>query len=331
MPKPKKIRDSEVEEDMSSIIDQIMNPYSKQAEPILDVLPADLPSTLLMAAQIEDAYNFRNLIEYVRPHNIDANLCFTSRGIEYMRSNGLETVFNTFLIRSTDIQYYISDAENEITVGINLNTVSNVTKNIGKKEVFRLFYCMDTRDKLFYEIATYTHLGLNVQSRGIIAIKQVDSFPALLPDYGEKPIYVGSTAQFCHNCSIMVNQADFNVSNIRIVCYERGLHLESIDNYGQVIHVLPFGPSRIKLIKSIGENIRCLDITKNAPDVDFGSIITTINVKKQVIRCLSKMANISENGGLLRIYALPDEAVKFQMSIGHCGVFETFIKQHQTE
>ena len=307
-----------------NLVDIIIDNYmGSKFEPTADENKYLEDGELLFSAQLDEAYHFRNLFEYLRVANIDANMYFTKDKIEYACSNGIETILNRFTILTVDIPYYFNSIYKDVIVGINLGTFARTTKNIGKKDAFKIFMVKGI-NKLFYEIITTTNSGMTTQSTGSIDVKEVEEVPMTFPtDSDAPPIQSMPISIFCHNCSVLSN---LRCNKVKISAFKNGMKFEGIDNYNQVQNVQRFYPSKMKLVDNKIDHTLGVDIFKNAADADIGELVQSVKVPMLTIKWISKLSNISPHGGRLLVYAEDNKPIKLSGMIGFYGNFEIFIK-----
>lgn len=283
---------------------------------------------LLFSVQFDDAYHIRNLFEYLRVISIDANLIFSKNSIECSCANGIRTILNKFVIRTSDLPYYFNDVYKDVAVGVNLGSFARTTKNIGKKDAFKMFMIMGI-NKVFYEIIATTNSGMMTQSSGSIDVKVVDDMDVTFPtEFDQQPVQSIPINTFCHNCSVLAN---LRCTRVVITGYEHALKLEGIDNYDQIQNVQRFYPSKMHLIRSNVDDSVSVLINKNAVDADIGEQQQKVKVPMLTIKWISKLSNISPHGDRILIHAEPTKPIRLSGNIGYYGRFEIYLKNECTK
>lgn len=311
-------------DELDDILDKFLTPEKNDGVPVMgDNVEKHLEDgELLFSAQIDEAYHFRNLFEYLRVVNIDGNIRFTKDSIEYECANGIRTILNRFVIRTSDIPYYFNDVYSEVLVGINIGAFARTTKNIGKKDAFKLFMVKGI-NKIFYEIVTTTNSGMTTQSSGSIDVKEVDEIQINFPEFEDAPIQSMSINNFCHNCSVLAN---LRCTRVRIVAFKHGMKFEGIDHYDQVQNVQRFYPSKMQLIENKLDNTMSVLINKNAVDAKLGELLQTVRVPMLTIKWISKLSNISSHNDRILVHANIDKPIRLSGNIGFYGRFEIYLK-----
>lgn len=324
MGKPKKQSSNNIN---SSEIDAILDNCMSDVCEIEPSSKGELPDgQLLFVAQFDEGYHFRNLIDYLRMANSEANIVFTRDKITYSCANGIETILNKFTINTVDIPYYFNKVYSDVEVGVQLGNLMRNTKNIGKKDAFKIYMIAGIR-KLFYEILSTGNTGMTTQSTGTIDVKRVEGIPSAIDTtFTSEPIHTTSLSSFSHNCTVLSN---LKCSKVQITAYDHGLKLEGIDNYEQVQNVQRFYPSKVQLGYNKTDHAPSVTIIKNAIDADIGEKIIKIKVSMVIIKWISKLSNIAPQAARIIIHAEPNKPIRLTGSIGFCGFFEIYINNDQ--
>lgn len=276
---------------------------------------------LMFFVHIDDAYHIRNMFDYLRGSNMDANLVFTKDGISYACTNGKETILNTFEIDASSIIYQYNTHYESVVAGINLVLFARTTHNIGKKDIFRM-YMLYGQSCIHYEIASMTSIGMSVHSKGQINVKDVDLCKVKIPK-NDRPIRkTVPVNMFCHSCSTLAN---IKCNRVKITQYEKGFLLEGIDNYNQVQNYQAFYPCKVTLVTGSNKTTS-IEMISNAIDVPKGEEIQNIYVNTSTIKWIAKLTNVSPHGAKLRFYCDKNEPWCIGGDIGFYGKYNIYIK-----
>jgi hypothetical protein len=305
--------------DIDAMVEDMLGDSTKILEnkPLRPVCDGEL----LFFLQLDDAYYFRNMFDYLRGPNPDANLVFTANGLEYTCVNGKETILNHFTIAAPNITYSYNTAYESIVVGINLNIFTRTTHNIGKKESFRLFM-RKGEGLMYYEILSITQMGVSISSSGKINIKDVPVVehrmiePRL--ELIRKTVYVN---QFCHACLTLAN---VKCNRIRVVGYEHGFKLEGMDNYNQTAATQRFYPPKISLVEN--SEACTIELVNNSIDVDMGKEVCRLFVSVANVKWFGKLTNVSVHGDRFNISYSENEPMCVSGNMGFFAKFQIYIK-----
>jgi hypothetical protein len=308
--------------DLDALLEQMLSDVN-QTTNNQSILPIS-DGEMLFCCELSEGYHFRNMFEYLRGPNLDANLIFNKDGLSYSCANGKKTILNHFSVPACNITYYFNNAYESVVAGINLSIFARTTHNIGKKETFRMFMRKGVA-VIFYEIVSMLSTGMSTHSSGHINVKEVEISEHRFPNPNGKVVrHSVPVGLFCHTCSILSNM---KCNRVRITCYTKGFKFEGIDNYGQVQSIQRFYPPKIKMVENANEKTVSVEVVNNSLDVDVGDIVQVLHINVLTAKWLSKLTNVSTHGDKVQIYCDPEEPWYISGNIGFYGNYSVFLKE----
>ena len=274
----------------------------------------------LICAEFNDAYSFRNLIEYLNLTNDDGNFVFTPKEIYYSRENDSRQVLNELVIRTHELTRYEYNAtEDKVIRGVNLVQFKGSTKKIGKKDIARIeIYDSGICVKIIGSPKNYSGDDMD-----IIRTQRLNHQFYTIEGYQEEdePNFTESIQKFTGACT---DQASCRDDFVTVVGLERGVIFEarqggnlraSIKCLGQVDESA--GRSHEKTSKGQGK-IRIIVKNKNE--------IVRHRIPRRIIAALGKLTNICPNG-TVKVYIQPDLPIKLVFHVSTYGKLTIYLRQ----
>ncbi len=253
-----------------------------------------------------------------------------------MINDASNTILNVILIpRSNLTFYYYNSPEPEVIVGVTIANLRRNTKPIGKKDSLRIY--MLPGDPLLYiqpisiNVKTFTRNNTNFIKPQMIPLCRLT--PGEYERSEDDPNCTIPVVDFCRMCTAMNS---ISCSHVIIRGYPRGIVFEGmmegniagrIDKFGIVENralstdssssfLDGFNLDHVKIPK--GEGPR-LVIESNEPE-------DKIKVRIATIKALSKLNNLSTQGGIIKIYMEPEAPLKLICNIGSYGRLAIYLR-----
>ena len=323
-----------------------------QGEMVTSQVTSQAPSGVpILFAEFNDAYSFRNLIEYLKNTNIAGNFVFSPENITYSRSDAGNTILNEIVISKSDLTYYVYNAPvPEVIIGITISNLRKITKPIGKKDSIRL-YMLPNDPLLYIQIVSINTKALSRNNANFV--RPQGNIERLLYDVtgyvrgDDNPNCTIPIMDFCRMCTAMNS---ISCSFVTIRGLSRGAIFEAmtdgsisgrIDKFGIIDEApsssskYPSGSSDLSLIDSFLSNLQIREDKIKVSNVKAPKLViqppidtteTRIKVRISTIKALSKINNLSPPTGTIKLYMEPDLPLKLICKIGTYGTLTIYLR-----
>lgn len=247
--------------------------------------------------EFEDGYNLKNLIEYLKNTNSEANFIITKDFLTYNQSNSDNTILNNIVFKSKDFSNFEFESKSDkIVVGMSLADLRNVTTSIGKYDKI-IFNKKSDEDRIYFKIdGTDNKKKSNLHNNNSILPKQVKFEKCSISDLTEnrKPNQNVSSSDFSKMCTTMGKS---KCNYITVQGYPNGIKFEAVTDDGiigksAIFGQLPSAVSSSKIAEVNGEKV---------VKVEDNNIYPKIKIDIEIIKKLAKLNNVSKQNKL-RLY-----------------------------
>lgn len=280
-----------------------------------------------------DGSSFRYLIEYLRMSSTEGTFIFTKDSIIYQRQDDDETVLNDVRLKTYEFTDYEFSSENpEIIATINLSSLRDKTRTVGKKEQLDIYRRSDEPSNFYVQVRSQEKSS---GDNPVFYCMKMESDDVTLY---ELPVYARGKKN--PNCTIY--QADFTkickalVTNkctyTEFTGYDRGIIIKGYTNDGHVALVKEYGKCRqlstdkSSTAKSIN-NIETKGSKIPAPrlNIQDAGVIEKFRVHISTVKSLAKINGFSGNG-TLKFYIEAGLPMKITSNVGSFGKLNILIK-----
>jgi hypothetical protein len=249
-----------------------------------------------------DGYTFRQLFEFIKIGSFEAPILIYEDRLVIESSNGDETLYFQYTIKSknlieynTKIQYFNDKSRNRHIVLFDLSEFQLQIKSISKKEGLKIFQYADCEDFFFLQ-----PVGGNKSNSSGLTIKtkkgEIKSYE--LQNISSSSLCkIISLSSFCHS-TINISRSKYTSAIFNI--YSDGFSIISGNS-----------------IKSTSQ--------ENSWGICNGKPLYVINIKKDIIKALSKTSNFDPSG-IIRVYGLSNNLLCFAIPLSCYGKVIIYIK-----
>lgn len=276
----------------------------------------------ILFAEFADGHSFRNLIEYLKSTNTEGNFVFSADQITYSKADATNTVLNDVVIWTSKLSNYQFRSPEPIMVGVNNANLRAITKSIGRKDSVQLaMYQNDIR--LYLQIIGANAKPSSQDNINIITPRRVTEDSYYIREYtrneGNPNCSVLST-NFCKMCAAMNS---IKCTYVTII----GLYKE------MVFKGMMEGDIIGRVQKFV--NDESLATSQNSKKKGPRLIIqneepVTIRTRIATIKALSKINNLSNPSGMIKMYLEPDRPLKLVSNVGNYGQITIYLRDIDT-
>lgn len=268
--------------------------------------------------KIENGYIFRNMFEYLKLTNTKGIFIFSKNKIIYEQQDIGVKILNKIELDTSQLSYYHYEyKENSFTIGFNINDIRCITKLVNKNDSLLIY-------KNKYENVIHIDIIYNLTnktSENKVIIRELESIIVNPPEYKRNvPNVVVKALEFTKMCT---NISSMKCDNIKFEIYDTGIKCVAT-TFNISYHTLTLGEIYITETIETTVNGKKVVITRRKNQ----NLIECIYVKLKMIKCLSKLSNLS-NKGNIEILIEPGLPLKFKTNIGNFGFIEVYIKSEE--
>ena len=280
-------------------------------------------------ADITEGHVMRNLVDYLRGTNTKASFRFTKDKIIYEQADATQTVINRWYISADELVHYeFNSKTNEISIGLTLADVKNITKNVNKRDSLRLY--KKPNDPMFYvQIISTVARASGRESLRTIRPQYLDVTVYEFPEFvGKRPNFTTPTSELARVCNSL-NSVKCDIISARV--QPRGIILEATvagATVGGTEKLGFFGqPSQLPKIKIKSSSNSPQSTSPNISPNRANVVPDVIRIKKDVIKALAKLFNLSPTG-TVKFYYDRMGMLKLVSHIGTCGMIEIYLRSY---
>lgn len=278
--------------------------------------------------EFPDGFTFKHIIEYLRITNSHGTFIFKKDSIMYMQGDANSSILNEIIINTSSLKYEFESANESIDVGINIQDIRTLTKNINKRDGMIL---IKPPNEDYLDVIHIDSKNQVNQSCGKVRLQYREQAEYELPVYSNdenNPNFSIPASEFCRKCN---NISSVKCDTILINCYPKGARFDAFIHGGVVEKYEPFGSCDIKsgfidtarLSGDSGDKFVRLVVKTNDP-------VPIVKVRTVTVKALSKLNNLSTNG-TIRFYMEPNNPIKIISPISSYGILRIYIKNYDSD